>query len=300
MIITGLDNNNYLINNNINVIINDFGTSIIKYLEVKATNTYNSKFNTLRFYPINNTFKFDISSLVKSTFDYPNNDVLKTNNLINLEFKTVDVADVFFTTTISKYFIRGGNFNGAYPISNEIKQNYLGQGNQVQVLISYPMPYWGTKYDIYKINNGFELIDNSSIDDSAFENIEIPCNGIYVKFLNQYGTYSYWFFDSFEKNAKTKDLDLINNFSTNFNNNNFTDLGVTAENSITLKTKVPERFNNILLHLILSSEVYFLDNETYRRIKQKSQKHEFNPIDKMFEYKFEFELNNVLNPSLLC
>ena len=95
-------------------------------------------------------------------------------------------------------------------------------------------------------------------------------------------------------------MDLIKNFSTDFDANNFTDLGVTLESSITLKTAVPERFNNLMLHLIVSPEVYFLDNGTYRKIKQRSQKHGYNPVDKIFEYKFEFDLDNVLNPSLLC
>ena len=299
MTITGLNNNYYLINNEINIVVNGFGASVIRYLEVKATNSFNSRINVLRFYPINNTFKFDISSLVKQLFDKPNDDLLKNLNSISLEFKSVDIANVVATTTISKYFIRGGNLQGFYP-KGSVKQNYLNNLVFINKLITNKIPFWNTQQiDTNQIiNDGFAPTTfNPGLN---LEILEVPCNGIYVKFLNQYGTYSYWYFDSFENESKTKDLDLIKNFSTDFDANNFTDLGVTIESSITLKTAVPERFNNLMLHLILSPEVYFLDNTNYRKIKQRSQKHGYNPIDKIFEYKFEFDIDNVLNPSLLC
>lgn len=299
MTITGLNNNHYLINNEINIIINGVGASEIRYLEVKATNSFNLKIKVLRFYPINNVFKFDVSSLVKSLFDKPNNDLSKNLNSISLEFKSVDINNVITTTTISKYFIRGGNLKGFYP-SGSVKQNYLKDGMLISELITKPVPVWNPlsfyDLDLSIIDESYEI----GVNLPKIEVLENPCNGIYVKFLNQYGTYSYWFFNSFENNSKTKKLDLIKNFNTDFDANNFTDLGVTIESSIILKTEIPKRFNNLMLHLIISPEVYFLDNTTYRKIKQISQKHSYNPIEKIFDYKFEFELDNILNPSLLC
>jgi len=300
MTITGLENNYYLFNNTVQVVVNGFGLTNIKYLEVIATNNYNSKTMALRFYPLNNEFAFDISTLVKSTFDYPNNDLLKNLNNITFDFNAVDELDIIETTSIDKYFIRGGNFKGFYP-NGTIKQNYINNFDFINILISEKIPRW-----IGKIIEATQITDDAftttSFNPSLFFEIqEIPCNGKYVKFLNSLGTYSYWFFEGFENKKDTKALDLINSIPYTFTDNNFFDLGVTVESEIEIRTQVPERFNDLMLHLIISPEVYIVEEDnSLTKIKQKNQKWFYNPIDKVFEYKFTFEIDNIINPSLLC
>jgi len=302
MTITGLENNYYLFNNTVQVVVNGFGLTNIKYLEVIATNTYNSKAMSLRFYPLNNEFTFDISPMVKSTFDYPNNDLLKNLNNIIFDFNAVDELDVIETTSIDKYFIRGGNFKGFYP-NEVVKNNYINQGLNIPLnYIVKKIPTWlYIGFDTHFINASNVFEEFTVTDATNFEALEVPCNGKLVKFLNSLGTYSYWFFDAYEITRKTKTLDLIKITPYDFTDNNFFDLGVTVESEIELRTQVPERYADLMLHLIISSEIYIIENDdSLTRLKLKSDSFVYNVIDKIFDYKIKFELDNIINPSLLC
>jgi len=288
MTITGLSNNYYLINNKNFVTVNAFANPI-KYLEVKATNNFTSKIKVLRFYPINGQCVFDLNPFIKSTFNNPNLDVATNLNEVVIEFKTKSLTNVFVTQNITKFFIRGGNQSGVYPNGN-LKFNYLNNNDKINLLITKKVPNWNFLYDIYKINNG--IFDFTSVNPSASEQLEVPCNGKYIKFLNQYGTYSYWYFDAYEIKNTTRALDMIERQNT------FQDLGVTVKTEIELRGKVPERYNEIIKHLLFSTEIY---NETDGiKLKLKSETHIENVIDKVFDYKINFELQNEINPSLLC
>ena len=304
MTITGLENNYYLINNSINLLINGFASNV-NYLEIKATNTNTTKFATIRIYPINNTFKIDIAHLVKSTFNdpaYPNVNI--NLNSISIEFKTYFSNGTNSTTTITKYFIRGGNFQGIYPNCVREKENYLLDGDVISSLISNKMPCWRCDLEDFsslvtqqspKINGAaYELVTTPT------ECFDKPCKGIRVIFLNQYGTYSGWYFNNYEVNDTTKHTDYIENFGTDFNGNNFNDLGSKVTTTITVKDSVPLAYNNLIRQLIISIEVYIIEDGFFRKVILNNSKWNFNSRENTYKHSITLDYPEVLNPSDLC
>ena len=288
----GLDNNNYLINNEIVVLLNQLEN--IKYVEINFTNNYNSKVGKVRLYPIQNQINYDISKAVKSLFDLPNFDTEKNINEIEIEFKKVPITGTGTTQTITKYFIRGGVFDRS-------KNNFVADGYNINLNTFGATPFFENQYNDYKdyvIQGGiinFYLIFKSITLDHG-------CKGKMVRFLNQFGGYSYWYFHAFKIDNNSKPLDEVVRLNLGFKDNyHFSDIGVSLDSNIEFRGVVPLQFNELMKHLIASPEVYYLATESpeqWIRIKQNSNKHTYDSIQKVYEYKFDFSLENVNNPSV--
>lgn len=296
MKITGLENNYYLFKNKINILINGF-TSDVKYLDLLFTNLNTNKISKLRLYPINNNFKLDISHAVENTFNEPNFFDTENINLnsIKIDFKAKLIDNSEITQTKTKYFIRGGNFHGVYPNGTQ-KENYLNNGDIIELLISSKVPRWNVIFDAKKINGGVY----SNTNNFENEEFEVPCKGIEIVFLNQYGTYSQWYFNNYEIETSTKTTDFLERFDINFNGNIGQDLGVKAENKIIVKDRIPLRYNEYIRHLMVSPEVYAIENNFFRKLKQNSSKWSFNSRENYYDYKIDFDYFEVINPSELC
>jgi hypothetical protein len=298
MNITGLSNNYYLFKNKINIIVNGF-TSDVKYLDLLFTNTNTTKTSSVRLYPINNVFKLNISESIKNTFNeplFPNANI--NLNSVKIDFKAKLQNNTEVTQSITKYFIRGGNFQGVYADGTTQRENYLKDQDNLNYLISEKIPRWGTTGVFFnKINGGiYSFGDGQPI----IEQFETPCKGIKLIFLNQYGTYSEWYFATFEKETATKTTDYLEKFDTNFNGNIGRDLGVKATSTITVKDLIPLRYNEIIRHLIDSPEVYVLEDGFRRKLIQKNRNWSFDSNEKMYEYRITFDYFDVFNPSELC
>jgi hypothetical protein len=300
MTVTGLQNDHYLINNSINLLIDGF-TSDVRYLEIFALNLQTNKTAKIRLYPINNNFKIDISRIVKSTFNAPNYPNLNINlNRFSIDFKVFFVGGTSETLTFSKYFIRGGNYQGVYPDCVTQKQNYLANGSVIGYLITKKIPVWDDQTPLsYKqiLTNAYYTPNpNRPIK----EILEVPCNGIKVIFLNQYGTYSEWYFNNYEIQDSTKHIDFIENFNTDFNGNRFKDLGSSVTTTINVKDSVPLRFNELIRHLIISPEIYVVEDSYNRKVILNNNKWSFNSREKMYKHSITFDYLEVLNPSDVC
>ena len=301
MTITGLTNNNYLINNKINLLINGFASDV-RYLELTFTNSTTTKSGNLRLYPINNTFKIDIAPIVKSTFNEPLFNFTNDVNIctVVIDFKATLIDNTTSTTTVSKYFIRGGNFQGVYPDCITQKQNYLTDGI-VDFLITNKLPVYNGTDEVVR-NRVYNLVDGAfeQITTYNVENLDIPCKGIKVRFLNQYGTYSEWYFNNYEINDSTKHTDFIDKFSTDFNGVLFKDLGSTVESSITVKDAVPKRYNELIRHLAVSPDVHVFEDGFWRKVILNNNKWSFNSRENTYKYSITFDYFTVINPSELC
>lgn len=297
MTITGLENNYYLFKNKINILINGF-TSDVKYLDLLFTNLYTNKISELRIYPINRVFKLDIAHAIANTFNEPNFfDTANINlNSIKIDLKAKLINDTEITQTITKYFIRGGNFHGIYPNQTQ-KENYLKNNDIIENLMSLKKPIW---IDDSVFNSQIQGGQYGAFASNNFELLDLPCKGIQLVFLNQYGTYSYWYFNNYETETSTKTTDYLEKFNLSFNGNIGQDLGVKAENKIIVKDRIPLRYNEYIRHLIVSPEVYAIENNFYRKLKQNSSKWSFNSRENYYDYKIDFDYFDVINPSELC
>jgi len=298
MNIEGLSNNYYLFKNDINIIVNGFASDV-KYLDLLFTNLNTTKTSILRLYPINNIFKLNISDAVKNTFDAPSFVDFNNNlNTVKIDFKLKLQNESEVNQSITKYFIRGGNFQGIYTDCTTQKQNYLNDGDIVNFLISKKIPTWGNEGGSYTKIDGDVFIGENTL--ANVENFEIPCKGIKLIFLNQYGTYSNWYFNNYQIETTTKTTNFLNKFDTNFNGNIGRDLGVKATSTITVKDSVPIRYNEIIRHLINSPDVYALENGFMRKLIQNNSKWVFNSRENTTNYSLKFDYFDVFNPSELC
>ena len=279
------------------MLINGF-TSNVKYLEITITNSATTNTAKVRLYPINNTFKIDIAPIVKSTFNDPLFNVVNGVNIctVVIDFKVTLIDNTTSTTTLSKYFIRGGNFQGVYADCITQKQNYLDDGI-VDFLITNKLPIWdNVTRNVYNLADG----QYQSISTTNTENFDIPCKGIKVRFLNQYGSYSEWYFNNYEINDSTKHIDFIDKFSTDFNGVLFKDLGSTVETSINVKDAVPKRYNELIRHLAISPDVHVYEDGFWRKVILNNNKWSFNSRENTYKYSIKFDYYTVINPSELC
>lgn len=147
----------------------------------------------------------------------------------------------------------------AYTVDNRI-----GVAAKMPVFHGYPL-----SVSILK-NNAIQRrllydgnLDSSvfAIDESTFIAERIYESGIYIKFLNSKGGYSYWLFDSIHlETIKTKDLGNVSSFpmvqpTARFD---FQHLGFSKEKSIELESAVPVASGYIdeLTEIETSPEVY--------------------------------------------
>jgi hypothetical protein len=290
--IYGLENDNYLINNEIIVIFTQLENT--KYLQLEFLNNYNGKIAKVRLYPIQNEIKYDISKAVKSLFDLPSFDTERNINQIDIIYSKILNNGAPLSNIISKYFIRGGVF------SRE-RNNYLPNGYVINNNNFGGTPYFMNQYGSYAdyiITNG---IIEEKISDKAIT-FDYGCKGKMLRFLNQFGGYSYWYFEFYRITSNSKPFDEVVRINLGFNDNyHFSDIGVNLESDIEFRGSVPLQYNELMKHLIASPEVYFFSNETtnkWIRIKQNSNKQYFDSKEKNFKYKFNFKLEQINNPSV--
>ena len=100
--------------------------------------------------------------------------------------------------------------------------------------------------------------------------------------------------------SSTKTTDFLEKFDLDFNGNIGQDLGVKAETTLTVIDIIPLRYNELIRHLLVSPEVYAIENFYFRKLKQNSNKWEFNSREKYFEYTLKFDYFDVIKPSELC
>lgn len=132
-------------------------------------------------------------------------------------------------------------------------------------------------------------------------------DGVYVKFLNSFGGWSYWLFDKGEIRTKTKDKGIINNDFENTNNtiSQFVSLGKEGASQLKVKAySVKEYENRILLDLAQSSKVYLFTGLPFAKnnfqdwieIVVKDKTHiTTSPRREIYNVEFDFVLTSSYN-----
>lgn len=276
-----LNNNGYLINNEIWFNINSDSTVV--YFKLVLTNLGNSKITTQFIsYAINNNVFVNIQSSVKSLFDVPNGG---TNNSTKIQISIT--ANDGTNITFVKDFIRGGN--------RVIATNQTFSPNQT-LRLSEKLPVWSgfPVYDyflssIYVIQQQ-NLADVTDIDYKRIKG----CNNVYIKFLNQKGGYSYWLFESYTKKEGNTPLGYIINGS-----NNMIDLGSESNNDLQIYSKISKEYKQYALDIIVSPDIYAYRNGSWEKIFMRSNSNEYDNIKKVYTVNINIDLNYRFNPSLL-
>lgn len=93
------------------------------------------------------------------------------------------------------------------------------------------------------------------------------CKGVYVKWFNNYGGYSYWLFPNFAKRDMTmKNIGELNQDFENLSdtNNQVTQIGIEAGNRLTVNSdKLTEEEFNLLKTILTSPKIYLFTGEPF-------------------------------------
>ena len=277
-----LNLNGYFINNEIWFDIQ--ADANIVYFRLFLQNLNNGKTSSTftAYADASNKARINIQSVVKSLFNNPNG-VDGNSNQIKITIASDDGTSINF----NKIFVRGGNRTN--------NTNQTIQSNQ-RMRISEKLPVF----------NGFPITENFINPDYSISTLELAnisdidyrrtkgCNNIYVKFLNQKGSYSYWLFESYGEKESNNSLGSLTDA-----NNNLLDLGNESKSDLNIYSKFPKEYKQYPKDLIISPDVYVYQNASWKKVFSKSNSIEIDNVKKVYSLNINFDLNYRFNPSLL-
>lgn len=246
MIVQGLEENYYLINNPIYLKIIDDETPEENHL---LTISVGSRDITSQMY--NGETIIDIAPIVKSLFSKPDFQNPSSNII------TIDLTGFYYFEEAGfqipigiKTFIRGGQYGG--------QNNYLSLGTILKV--SEKIPVWdglpSSKYTI----TGTDIVEGLILEAEQELMKKHSCEGVYLKFLNQLGGYSTYYFNTFTLQESGESQEYIDTFPTSTTisapQNNFYQFGSNSKMKLTVESRFDKRHYGILMSLINSPEVW--------------------------------------------
>lgn len=310
--IEGLSSNNYYINNPIMIGLKS--TALGGYFIVRFTDntTGITTSNFIAQQDPTGRAVLDISGVIKSIFSYPKCESMYDiapvphNGCDNVTIRAYHSSYTSTAAVLTKNFLRGGNRTQNTNQAAGATGIFLQTGNVVPVWSGYPVDatYFNTdgKLYHYSLNN----IPSTIIDNRRVKG----CSSVYMRFLNQRGGYSYWLFETGEETETNTPLGGFIKFgylnrpsalpSGNVPKTGVVDLGNEVDTKFAAIGKVPKQYIDLIRDLIVSPEVYYLNefNDFVRVILNKNTIVE-DANKRAFSVKISFDLYNRFNPSLL-
>ena len=254
--VSGLNGDNYLINNPIWVDVTGLNDTIRRVHVVVKTLTEQNEIPintilTFKYLVINNEMYFDIAEIIKSLmaspkhlFSFVNGSLLGSNTLgVSIDIQAVLVTGIVSEmVTYSRTFVRGGEESGDTNV-------YLG--NNTVLKESTLIPRWnGFQVVKYVLENNvikmYTIIPNIETE----QRVVAGCNPLYFRFLNTKGGYSYWLFETWDVRKKADKAEIIERKTAE------NSLGSEVEYSLTVESTIPRSYYKTMLALCQSPEVY--------------------------------------------
>lgn len=294
MTINGLENNYYLIQNDIWVVINGF-TDIVSKVIIDFKNIITTE--ELKGFDCSaspdNDCVFNVCLPIRALMPEP--DHVTNNNLqqfqikITAKFKNATITDQ--VVTINKYFIRGGRnklgVNEWYLNNND----FLVVGKWISGGIS-----WTALSGPQKISG------NSIIEDNTLPGVSVQerksCKGILIKYLNSLGGYQYFYFDRYEDKSKSKTLKTVQRIATTLRKDNFQNIGYDETITRTLFVFTEKKLQENFIDLVRSPQLFFYnpsgdDNDSkWQLIRLDDNSSLWNNYENLYENKVEFTMPN--------
>lgn len=275
---TGLESNGYYINNEIWIGLPAYAGN--DYFTVRIENLSNNKISTHRIYPSpNGTARFNISPILKSLFGNGTVNTFKVSRTLSTNNATI---------TLQKQFIKGGERTTKTNI-NAISNTYLTPSLKFPVFNGYPITfnYLDGNYSILEIP---QMDMPSSLIENKYTR---GCNGIYLRFVNQMGGYSYWFFES---HSFLYSSDNLGGF---IRDNKPDDLGNEETTQIKCFSKFPKEYINLANDLKVSQDISYYQGGEFIRIRNSKNSIEIDNTKRAYSVTFKFDIDYRFNPSLL-
>lgn len=252
MVLTGLENNYYLSNNDINVTVSATSLPSI-YIDVSFKNeTTGVEIGPLRPYPnLVNEYVFNVCMPIRSLMPEPDHVNVNTLHFITIRITAMLNDGTTENYTISKYFIRGG-LN-----KQSTTEWYLTNAQPLKVGI---WPVWRgitLPTGAYRIQ-GSAVVEYTPTDTEEVISPNL-CDCKIVRFLNRLGGYQYWIFESYTEIDETKGGKSKLLPARRLRQNVSRQLSVTTERQIVLKSSVPIKFAELIKDLQRSNDLYIYD-----------------------------------------
>lgn len=299
MIVSGLNGNRFLIGNKIPVKVQpdsgifSQGSYITVTITKLITHTGDVEVTlpSIKLYPFGESLSFDLAPYIKGLMPYAYTPVDNNyNDYLGLipNYKRFNIS--FYEnqnntsqTFLNKTFVRGFKRENSPQAFTLPINTTLSPVDKI--------PYWGSypTARFYIDSNSYILVDTIA-NPTYFKLMPITanCNPFYVRFLNSLGGYSFWLFNAWEWNIKTKDNGVINRLLDRDS------LGFSEENSIKVDTRVKREFFPLMKDLISSPMVQVYDKftpEQWTKLDLKSSSFTENNYEDLIEFNCSFDLN---------
>lgn len=299
--IEGLAENNLLLNNPIWIEVRDSNSmnTIHPKFQVGFSNGFISTYTMYE-----GNAKFDLSPIIKMMMSEPDfGNVNKNLFQTDVTFLFYDDFQGYQIPFKNKNFIRGGRFMGT--------NNHLTVNSRLIPTDRLPVWDWlPTSIDI--LRNGYiETITDVSNEDTKKMMTE-ACNGVYLKFLNSLGGYSFWFFEEYDFITSGQGGGKIKNHGYSIPQNHFYQLGESVENILNVQTRATKEFYYLMRDLATSSEValfqpnkvfandfVFSEMDDWVKIENESNDFDYGSGDTIKDFDFSFKLPMTYSPKLL-
>lgn len=257
--ILSANNPNYLILDGVDTFL-DVTIMINSQTTIVANSRYAS-INGFVHINVEDFVKSAFSSKHKDTFNYTANESYTSidgNHIASFDITAIDNSATVFDKN-GTVVINASLQIGQQVVMNDFINNILSEN-------SVKLPYFsGYPKSVTKLTaTTLERINVNSLDTNSSEEIDL-C-GVYVKWLNLYGGYSYWLFDEpFTEITKAKSLKTI---KTNWTNridaiSSDESLGFIKTKEKQIVSKIPSRYIKEIESLFTSKEVYLYISDRF-------------------------------------
>lgn len=295
MTITGLENNYYLTQNDIWVVISGFTEVVSKVILDFKNLVTNEELNGFECSasPDNECYFnvcFPIRALIPSPNHIVNNNLQQFQIDITVKFQNTATPDE--EQSITKYFVRGGRDKSG------TSEWYLNNGDFL--VVNYWIEggvTWTAEGIPVKISGG-SLVEDENYPLKTTVQERKNCDGILVKYLNSIGGYQYFYFDRYELKNKTKSKKTIQNISTRLRKDNFKNIGYEETKTMSLYAFTESFIQPNFEDLIRSPQILYYDengndnDSKWHLVKIDDNTSTFNNYENLYENKVEFTLPN--------
>lgn len=292
MIVAGLNTNRYLAGNPIPVNLSlsgsnfETGSFIVMTITRLVTHPDDiAKTITSKLYPGPKGIDIDLAPFIKGLLPYPYVPTTTYQNPVpNYQNFTIDFSENQTDTSNSftnKMFIRGFKREKSSTAFTLSVNDQLNPAAKIPVWIGMPTArFW--------IDASNTIQSTPVVTGSDVKQMRTPttCDPFYVRFLNSLGGYSFWMFNAWEWDTKTKDVGVIENVGNNRS------LGFKEENTVTVDTRVKREFYPLIRDLMSSPVIQVLDKfgTDWNKIELKGQSIKENNYDDLIEVTVTFDL----------
>lgn len=259
MTVTGLENNNYCAHSPIPVqLVSDTGEgNVVFYIQLLIGGVGMLDIPG-KLYSFGNTARLDLSPWIKLAMERFEEIRTYTTNLQTVADTYKKNIMVQFTGEDSLGDIEQIDINRTF-LHCALKEGRIIEDGitNVRVWKGFPISWVEGSNRLLVVPNG----STAPAIPKQIEYIQDNCQGTYVKWLNEYGYYSYWLFP-YSRLYQTSGDEYYRTprsiFDTNKTSNEDT-VGFEATEKITLKDLIPKKYYPQFRSLVFSPEVYMLD-----------------------------------------